>query len=76
MATIPQDILDLLNAAEEAKAGADAADDTYDLALERLSEATDVEEEAKDDLLEAQAAALVAANAAIDAIKAHFGIGS
>ena len=74
MATVPQELLDLLNEAQKQLDEATEASTFHAIKLQELEEAMDAEEEAQDNevvqLQESNATAAVA----IAEIKAHFGL--
>ena len=72
MAQIPQELLDVLSAAEDARVAALVKDDEHGLAVTALVKATGDEKSAADAALEAHRVAGDKAQAAFDAVKAHF----
>lgn len=74
MATVPQDLLDLLNEAQKQLDEAQAAAVFHEVKVQELQDALDDEDEAKEDAFEQLQESNAAAAVALDSLKKHFGI--
>ncbi len=74
MPTLPQDLQDKLNQAESDFLVALSDDNDHAVSVQALNAAQAAEEHAKNTALDAHRTATTSANAALDALKAHFGL--
>jgi hypothetical protein len=71
---LPQDVMDLLGKAEDDLAAAGTADTAHQQTVDALTLATKAEADANQASLDAHKTSVASAQAALDALKKHFGL--